>query len=107
MHSGTERDKLTVPPFEGFTVAGNLDTSLPFGFKPFILNVENKQEDFMFINSLESVCPKSQKIVEAHRRHNVALLDSRAAELGEYLNKKGIDSRNYFNSMTYTSEQMF
>ena len=66
IHSGAEKDKLTLPPFEGFSNAENLSTSLPYGFKPFILNIENKQEDFMFINSLGSVCPKAQKIVDQH-----------------------------------------
>ena len=107
VHSGSEKDKLTLPPFEGFTIAENLNTSLPFGFKPFILNIENKQEDFMFINSLESVCPKAQRIVDEHKVKKVAVLNKRANELGDFLNKKGVDSRNYFNSMTYSSEQMF
>jgi hypothetical protein len=59
VHDGGDKDKLTTPLFEGFKAGEDLKTALPGGYKPFIMDVEDDSEDFMFIENLSSVCPKA------------------------------------------------
>lgn len=107
IHDGGDADRLTQPPFEGFQASEDLKTALPNGYKPFIIDVEDDSEDFMFIQNLNSVCPKAFRIVNLKNRRMIKELDKKASKLGIFLNKKGVSSKDYFKKRKWSSDTLY
>ena len=87
---------LTMPPLNGVEVEEERDTALPHGYKPFVLDIEEDSEDFMFVSHIHRVCPKAaRKITETSRKHEGDLI-TMSSLMGKYLTDRGLLSTQYF-----------
>jgi hypothetical protein len=71
------------------------------------MDVEDDSEDFMFIKALNDVCPKAEKKIEKKKVKMVEVLDAKAEILGNFLKDKGVSSKDFYDTKTWTSENLF
>lgn len=103
---GNDKSRLTMPPLNGAKGTMDISTALPFGYKPFILDIQEDSEDTLFVNRIGEVCPKADRILGAMRNNKTQELNSVTQNVNSYLIDRGLDPKEYYNSKAWTASMI-